>query len=139
MPCGYVCLRCPFPDCVLDARAIELTMLDIPPATTSFRAIQKEEARAYNKAYRESHKEEISGRQKQWYLKNKKQVTEQHKAYREAHKEESKAKRKARSPEKKAQDAAYQKAYREANREELNAKQRARRQKKKEEAAHEKP
>ena len=70
----------------------------------------KEERRAYNKAYREANKEEIAA---------------QRKAYREANREAVLARQKAHYEANKEKIAARQKAHREANKEKIAAQQKA--------------
>ena len=74
----------------------------------------KEEKRAYDKAYYESHKEESKASNKAYYNSHKEEL----KAYRDSHKEESKAYSKAYNELHKEELKDYSKAYTDSHKEE---------------------
>jgi hypothetical protein len=79
-----------------------------------------EARRAYNKAYQEANKEEISARNKAYYQANKEEIT----AYRQANKEEIAAYMKAYNQANKEEILEQKKAYQKANKGKVNAKNR---------------
>jgi len=98
----------------------------------------KEKKKAYNKvyyeankekmkSYREANKEKIKAQKKAYYEANKKKAKAYNKAYREANKEKKKAYNKAYNKANKEKKKAYNKAYGEANKENINAYRRKRR------------
>ena len=76
-------------------------------------SMNKEEKKAYDKAYRQENKEEI----KAYRQENKEEIKAQRKAYRQENKEKIKAYNKAYQQEHKEEIKAYDKAYKQENRE----------------------
>ena len=78
---------------------------------------EKKRIAAYQRAYRESNREEIAAKKRAYYEANREEIAAKKRAYYEANREEI---------------AAYQRAYYEANRDKIIAKQRAYREAKRE-------
>ena len=85
----------------------------------------KEEYKAYQKAYHEASKEKIAEQQKAYREANKEKLAEARKAYREANKEKIAEKCKAYHEANKEKLAEVKKAYREANKEKIAEQQKA--------------
>ncbi len=86
-----------------------------------YRETHKEEIKAHNKARYEANKEEIKAQQKTYYEANKEKIKAKNKAYRETRKEEIKAYSKAYYEDHKEEKKACNKAYRETHKEEKKA------------------
>jgi hypothetical protein len=87
---------------------------------------RKAEKQAYQRQYREAHKEELKVKEKERNEGRKADLQTYQDTYREKHADELKAKRKAYNETHKEEVAAYRKAYNEAHKEELAAKRKAR-------------
>ena len=83
--------------------------------------MNKEEKRAYNKAYRKAHLEKIKAYRKAWYRANKEKMRRYSKARYEANREKLKAESKTYRETNPEKDKARKKVYREANREKIKA------------------
>jgi len=84
-------------------------------------SMNKEEKKAYDKAYRQEHKEETKVSQKAYRQENKEKIKAQRKAYRQENKEEIKAQRKAYRQKNKEKIKLQIKAYRQEHKEEIKA------------------
>jgi hypothetical protein len=87
--------------------------------------MNKEEKRAYYKAYYEANKEKLNTYAKTYYEANKEKAKASYKTYYEANKEKIKANYKAYKEVNKEKIKANYKAYKETNKEKLNAQRRA--------------
>ena len=81
--------------------------------------MDKEEKKAYNKAYREANKEKILKQKKAYHEANKEKIAEFQKAYREANKEKIAERKKAYCEANKEKIAERNKVYCEANKEKV--------------------
>ena len=83
--------------------------------------MNKEEYKAYMKAWHAAHREEEKAKNKAYYEAHKEEAKAKNKAYYEANKEEVKAKKKAYSAAHKDERKASMKAWQEAHKEECKA------------------
>ena len=83
--------------------------------------MNKEQKKAYSKAYREANKEKIAEQKKRYRENNKEKVAEQKKAHYEANKEEVLRKKKGYYQNNKEKIKDYQKVYNELNKEKVLA------------------
>ncbi len=73
------------------------------------------------KKYRETHREELRSKSKEYYQKNKERKAQYKKKYRETHREELRSKSKEYYQKNKERIALYNKKYRETHRDKVNA------------------
>jgi len=88
-----------------------------------------EDAKAYNKTYREKNKEKEKAYARAYYENNREKLNARQRTYSEKYKERKKANNKAYREKNKEKIRAYARAYYENNREKLNVKHKAYREK----------
>jgi hypothetical protein len=115
-------------ECDEDLRRCERHWMETLQATlnctnpfTGF-ATREEYCKAYNKEYRQEHKEELLDYQKEYRQEHKEEIASYQKVYNESHKAEIAAKSKARYQKNKVEVIAKTKVYRQDHKEEIQAK-----------------
>lgn len=94
--CNHDCFNCQFDDCICDddqdaaeSKFVESLLSErsgenkaLKRAQAKYQKTHKDKIAAYQKAYRESRKQELAAIKRDWYQRNKAQVLAQQKAYR---------------------------------------------------------